>query len=121
MLEHKQPTIFGDGEQERDFVYVGDIVEANALALEHGSGGTFNIGWGVGVTVNDLARRLKAITGYKGEIGYAPARPGEVLRIALDATRARLDLGWQPRTPLDQGLRNVVEWVAEERANGSGQ
>jgi UDP-glucose 4-epimerase len=111
MLAGRTPTIFGTGEQERDFVYVGDIVDANLRALEAGSGGTFNIGTGEGLTVNDLYRRLKDLTGYQGEVKYAPARPGEVFRISLDASRARETLGWQPRTGLDEGLRATVDSI----------
>ena len=111
MLAGRIPTIFGTGEQERDFVYVGDIVDANLRALDQGSGGTFNIGTGQGLTVNDLYRRLKDLTGYQGEVKYAPARPGEVFRISLDASRARQTLGWQPRTGLDEGLRATVDSI----------
>jgi UDP-glucose 4-epimerase len=114
MLSDRVPTIFGNGEQERDFVYVGDIVDANLKALEAGSRGTFNIGTGQGLTVNDLYTRLKALTGYEGDVKYAPARSGEVFRIALDASRAREVLGWEPRTSLDDGLRATVDWI---RAN----
>lgn len=113
MLGGRRPTIFGDGRQERDFVYVGDIVEANTLALERGPRGVFNIGTGRGLTVNELYQRLKTLTGYEGDVTYAPARPGEVFRIALDAGRAREALGWEPRTPLEDGLRATVEWVRE--------
>src|SRR5207248_9059140 len=67
MLEGRQPTIFGDGEQARDFVYVGDVVNANERALTGGSGRTFNIGTASLLTVNDLYRRLAAITGYPNE------------------------------------------------------
>jgi UDP-glucose 4-epimerase len=111
MLEGRQPTIFGDGKQQRDFLYVGDVVDANLRALEAGSGGTFNLGHGVGVSVTQLAEALRPLTGYTGEIGYAPARPGEVYRIALDASRAREGLGWTPRTSLEEGLRQTVEWL----------
>jgi UDP-glucose 4-epimerase len=111
MLGGRAPTIFGDGDQERDFVYVGDIADANVFALERGSRQSFNIGTGRGLTVNELARRLKALTGFQGEVVYAPARVGEVYRIALDASRAREGLGWEPRTSLDEGLRATVDWV----------
>ncbi len=116
MLAGRVPTIFGDGEQERDFVYVGDIVEANLRALETGSKGTFNIGTGEGLTVNNLYRRLKELTRYEGEVKYAPARPGEVFRIALDASHAHEGLGWQPKTSLDDGLRATVDWIRSSRA-----
>lgn len=111
MLEGREPTIFGDGEQQRDFLYVGDVVDANLRALESGSRGTFNLGHGVGVSVNQLVEALRPLTGYTGEVGYAPARPGEVYRIALNASRAREGLGWTPRTPLEEGLRQTVEWL----------
>jgi len=117
MLAGRVPTIFGDGEQERDFVFVGDIVAANLRALEVGSGGTFNIGTGQGLTVNDLYRRLKELTGYQGEVKYAPSRAGEVYRIALDASRARAGLGWEPKTSLDEGLRETVDWIRATSAS----
>jgi UDP-glucose 4-epimerase len=94
-------------------VFVGDIVDANVCALERGSGGIFNIGCGRGLTVNDLAAQLKKITGYGGELRYAPARSGEVYRIALDASRARAGLGWEPKTALEDGLRATVDWVRQ--------
>jgi UDP-glucose 4-epimerase len=116
MLEGRQPTIFGDGEQGRDFVYVGDVVDANVRALDAGSGRTFNVGTGSLLTVNDLYRRLAAITGYPEPPKYAPARPGEVFRIALDASRLRTELGWEPKTTLDTGLAATVNWIRETAA-----
>jgi len=116
MLADRQPTIFGDGEQERDFVYVGDIVDANLRALEGGSRGTFNIGTGRGITVNHLYQQLGALTGHEGEARFAAPRQGEVFRIALDPARARAGLGWEPTTPLDVGLRRTVEWIREAMA-----
>ena len=121
LLEGRQPTIFGTGEQERDFAYVGDIADANECALEHGSRGTYNIGTGIGITVNDLYRRLKQIIGYPGDVAYAPARQGEVFRISLNADRARSELGWQPATPFDEGLQRTVEWVGQEVVAGSAR
>ena len=113
MLEERQPTIFGDGEQGRDFVYVGDVAEANVRALDGGSGKTFNVGTGELLTVNDLYRRLATITGYPNPPKYAPARPGEVFRIALEARRLREELGWQPRISLEAGLQATVDWVRQ--------
>jgi len=114
MLESRQPTIFGDGEQGRDFLYVTDIAAASLLALDHGSQGTFNLGSGELTTVNDLYRRIADLTGYKQPATYAPARPGEIFRITLDAARARAELGWQPRMSLQDGLAQTIDWV---RAN----
>jgi UDP-glucose 4-epimerase len=125
MLAGRQPTIFGDGEQERDFLYVGDVVQANLLALAQGSRQTLNLGTGRGLTVNELFRMLKSLTGYPGDAAYAPARPGEIFRITLDATRARTAMGWEPKTQLADGLRATVDWVratmdAETWGRGDG-
>jgi UDP-glucose 4-epimerase len=115
MLEGKQPTIFGDGEQARDFVYVGDVVRANLLAMNAGAGETVNIGTGVLLTVNELYRKLQTLTGYESPPTYAPARPGEVYRMVLDAHLAERVLGWRPVTPIDEGLRATVAWLAAGR------
>jgi UDP-glucose 4-epimerase len=115
MSEGKRPTIFGDGEQVRDYLYVGDVVEANALALARGSGEIVNLGWGRGVSVNEIFRELATILGFAGEPVHAPARPGEVRRIYLSAERARQVLGWTPRVGFEEGLRRTVEWYRSTR------
>ncbi len=109
MLEGKQPSIFGTGEQERDFVYVGDVVEANVLALEKGSGRVYNIGTGVGTSVNRIFDLLKGILKFPWRPVYHPAKPGEVFKIHLDISRAKNELGWQPKTSLEEGLEMTVE------------
>lgn len=114
MLEGKRPRIFGTGEQVRDYLYVGDVVAANALALTCGSGEMVNLGTGVGTSVNDIFRELKAILGFAEEPIYEAPRPGEVQRIYLDATRAKQVLGWAPSTSFVAGLKLTVEW---SRAN----
>jgi UDP-glucose 4-epimerase len=118
MCEGKAPTIFGDGEQVRDYVYVDDIVSANELALTKGSGETVNLGWGKGVSVNDIARQLKTILDFEGEPIHGPARAGEVQRIYLDASRAKKVLGWTPKVPFEEGLRRTVAWYQSERGAG---
>jgi UDP-glucose 4-epimerase len=110
MLTGRHPVINGDGEQERDFVYVGDIARANVLALERGSGGLYNIGSGVGTSVNQIFAALQAATGYQGPELHGPAKLGEVSKIYLDAGRARSELGWQPTVSLDEGIRRTVEY-----------
>jgi UDP-glucose 4-epimerase len=110
MLHGKPPRIFGTGDQVRDYLYVGDVVEANVLALERGSGEMVNLGTGVGTSVNDIVRELKPLTGFRGEPIHEAARPGEVQRIYLDASRAKSVLGWTPRTPFREGLAKTVEW-----------
>src|SRR5262245_29887818 len=110
MLEGKRPRIFGTGEQVRDYLYVDDVVAANVLALDRGSGEMVNLGTGVGTSVNDIFRELKSILGFAGEPIYEPPRPGEVQRIYLDASRARERLGWTPKVTFAEGLRRTVEW-----------
>lgn len=114
MLTGRQPTIFGNGEQARDFVYVADVARANLLALARGSGQTLNIGTGSWVTVNELYQELQLLTGFEDPPKYAPARPGEVYRIALDARLAEDALGWRPERSLADGLRETVAWVAQQ-------
>lgn len=104
------PTVFGDGEQTRDYVYVGDCARANVLALEAPSGGVYNIGTGAPTSVNRLAALLRAPTGYGGAIVHAPERPGEVRHIHSDVTRARDELGWAPRVALREGLARTVDF-----------
>ena len=113
MLHGKAPKIFGTGDQLRDYVYVGDIVEANVLALDRGSGEMCNIGSGVGVSVNQIFRELKSLLGFQGEAIYEAPRPGEVQRIYLDAARAQRVLGWRPQTSFRDGLARTIAWSRE--------
>ncbi len=112
MLEGRPITIFGTGEQERDFVYVRDVAEAAVAALERGGGESYNIGAGVGASVNRVYALLREGAGYAGEASYAAARPGDVFRIYLDASKAREGLGWAPRHSLEDGLRETLRWFA---------
>lgn len=110
MLEGKQPRIFGSGEQERDFVYVGDVVEANLRAVHHGDEDVFNIGTGRSTSVNRIFQTLQSIIGYKWDAEHRPPRPGEVNSISLDCGRALAKLGWSPQVDLEAGLQNTVEF-----------
>ncbi|HEX6940327.1 MAG TPA: NAD-dependent epimerase/dehydratase family protein [Longimicrobiales bacterium] len=117
-------TVFGDGEQTRDYVYVEDVVAANLLLTdaELGDGEgldarAFNVGTGRETSVNELARTLMGATGREVEIRHAAARPGELLRSCLDASRLRA-LGWAPRTPLEDGLNETYRYIA---GRGNGQ
>lgn len=112
MLRNQQAVINGSGEQERDFVYVSDVARSNLLVLERDDGGTYNLGSGVGTSINDIFSRLQAITGYQGDEVHAPPKLGEVFKVYLDASRARKELGWQPRISLEEGLRRTVEYFA---------
>ena len=111
MLNGNRPQIFGDGRQERDFVYVLDVVRANLASIQRGRAGTYNIGTGETVSVERIYRMLQDLTGYDQEPEYRPRRPGEVESIALDSRRAERELGWTPEVALEEGLRRTVEYV----------
>lgn len=117
MLRGERPVIYGSGEQERDFVFVEDVVQANVLALERGDNRAVNIGTGRGTSVNRIFSLLRGITGYDGEAEYAPPRPGEVFRIALEPSLAGEALGWHPSTPLEEGLSLTVSYFQREAPN----
>jgi UDP-glucose 4-epimerase len=115
MLRGEDVTIFGDGGQERDFVYVDDVVEANLCALQQQANDTFNIGTGIGASVNTVAQQLAKLTRYRKRPQHAPARPGEVYRIYLDIAKARHKLRWSPRVGLNEGLRRTVAYFRKSR------
>jgi UDP-glucose 4-epimerase len=114
MIEGKPLTIDWDGNQSRDMLHVGDVAMANIAALERGDGGTYHISTGVPVTVNDLFRKLALVTEYKMEPRRGPQRKGDVYRIALDNTRAKEQLGWEPRILLEEGLRLTVDYFRDQ-------
>jgi UDP-glucose 4-epimerase len=98
--------IFGDGEQERDFVYVGDVVDGILASVGH-DGGVYNIGTGRATSVKELFDACRRVAGVDAEAEYADARPGDLLRSVLDVSRAERELGWRPQTPLEDGLRQT--------------
>lgn len=116
MLHRRQPVINGDGSITRDYTYVEDVVDAIVRAAERGSGRLLNIGTGIETSVLELYRALAALTGFQGEPVFGPERPGDVPRSALDASRARKLLGWEPFTDLETGLRLTVEWMKSRRS-----
>jgi UDP-glucose 4-epimerase len=110
LLGGKPCTIYGDGTQSRDFVYVSDVADAFLSARSAGSGELINIGSGSELSVNELYDRLKAIVGVDLEPAHAAARPGELQRIVVDPTKAAALLGWEPAVGLDDGLGRTVEY-----------
>lgn len=110
MLNGDQAVIYGSGEQERDFVYVGDIARANVLALTRGSGQIINLGSGVGTSINDLFQLLKDVADYQDGVRYGPAKAGEVFRIYITNERAKEVLGWTPTVTLKEGLEKTVAY-----------
>ena len=118
ILEGKPLTIFGDGMQTRDYVYVGDVARAVFLGATRDIPSTgrvdaraFNVGTGLGTSVVDLARLLQEAAGSDAEIVFAPRRPGEQQESFLDATKARDVLGWEPKMSLSEVLKETFLWA----------
>lgn len=115
LANDETPKIFGDGEQTRDFVYVGDVAAATLRAHNSG-GGIFNVGTGIATSVNDLYAAVQRATGVEREAEHAPERPGEIRSSVLDCARASRDLGWRPDYTLEQGLAATWAWASRERS-----
>ncbi len=113
MLRGEPPVIYGDGEQTRDFVYVGDVVDAYRKAMSAGDGEVYNIGTGEETSILEVYRELAEICEFEGGPQYAPPRQGELERISLRIDKARMGLGWSPSTSLREGLGRTVEWLRE--------
>ena len=123
ILAGEAMTVFGDGEQTRDYVFVKDVARANALAATRPlpeaarlDARAFNVGTGVETTVLELAEQLQRSAGREVGVVHAPARPGEQLRSAVSVDRAREMLGWEPQATLADGLAETFAWFAERRA-----
>jgi UDP-glucose 4-epimerase len=109
-VDGKTSVVFGDGRQTRDWVDVSDVVRANLMAADSPLSGPFNIGHGQETSVLDLLEALREVGGH-GELPaprFEPERPGEVRRSCLDVTRAKRELGWEPRVQLRDGLRTIL-------------
>ncbi len=109
-------TIFGDGEQTRDFVYVDDVVDAFSRAASRGDGLLVNIGTGIETSVNQLYATMADMAGVTAPPKYATARAGELRRSALDPARAAVQLGWAPWTSLEEGTSQVLRWFGRRAA-----
>ena len=109
MLDNKAVTINGTGEQERDFVYVGDVARANLLALKAGECREYNLGTGHGTSIDQLFQELQKLTDYRHDPLHAPPKQGEVFKTALDSQAAQRDLGWTAEVSLEEGLARTVE------------
>ena len=118
MLRGQQPTIFGDGEQSRDFTYVDNAVEANLLACNAPSakaaGQVFNVATGRRVTLNEMFKALQALTSYRGEPKYGPERGGDIKHSLADISKAEAALSYKPKVHFEEGLRRTVEWYREQ-------
>jgi nucleoside-diphosphate-sugar epimerase len=116
LLRMDSPVIYGDGNQSRDFTYVGNVVQANLLAMEKSgiSGQVFNIACGRQTTINDLLFRLREISGRKTDARYDPPRRGEVRHSLAQIDLARSRLGYETKTELSEGLRRTWKWFEEK-------
>ena len=108
----EQPTVFGDGKQTRDYVYVGDVAHAFALAADAGRAGTWNVGTAIETNVLDLLALLQRAAGTELEPRFEPLRPGELMRSALDAGALERELGWRPEVALDVGIAETYRKFA---------
>src|SRR3954469_25529995 len=115
MARGEETVVFGDGEQARDFVYVGDVVAA-LLASVGRSGGPFNVGTGVATTVNELHAACRRVAGVEAEPEHREARLGDVVRSVLEVGRAERELGWRAAVALDDGLARTWAWTEEAAA-----
>jgi UDP-glucose 4-epimerase len=124
MLRGEQPTIFGDGEQSRDFNYIDNAVSANLLACSapaaECAGRMFNVATGRRATLNETFELLKPLTGYTGTVKYGPERGGDIKHSLADIALAQKHLGYKPLVSFEEGLRRTVEWYrSEARAAGA--
>ncbi len=114
------PVVYGDGGQTRDYIYVGDVVDAFLAAADARQPGTWNIGTGSETSVLDLINLIGQAAGQDLEPQFAPARPGELQRSALDIARVSHELGWKATTPLNEGVTAVYRWVQAGEADRAG-
>ena len=115
LLEGKPCTIYGDGGQTRDYVFVGDVARANLLAAEQRFAGALNIGTGVETDVNRLYDLMARAAGVNAPAVHAGARPGEQRRSCIDPSAARAARGWVPEVPLAEGLRRTIDFFRQRR------
>lgn len=110
MLKGEQPIINGDGKQTRDYVFVGDVVQANLLGLTYKGSNIFNIGTGIETDVNQLFHHLKNLTGASAAEQHIPAKAGEQMRSVISSKKIGEALGWKPTVTLEEGLKRTVEF-----------
>ena len=125
MLADEEVTIFGDGEQSRDFTYVDNAVSANLLACKapavEVAGRVFNVATGTRFNLNQTFHTLKQLTGYKRDVKYAPERAGDVKHSLADLTLAQKHLGYKPIVNFEEGLRRTVAWYREQTKTAGAQ
>lgn len=116
LLAGKRPTIYGDGRQTRDFVYVADVVRAFLVAMKPGVTGIYNIGTGRETTIDGLYRHVARAAGSSIAPIYGSPQAGEELRSAVDARLAAKVLGWRPQVSLEAGIKKTVAWFKRKKS-----
>jgi UDP-glucose 4-epimerase len=118
MLRGQQPTIFGNGEQSRDFTYIDNAVSANLLACKapanQAAGKVFNVATGRRITLNETFRLLQKLTGYSGEPAYADERGGDIKHSLADISKAEKHLDYKPAVHFEEGLKRTVDWYRQQ-------
>jgi nucleoside-diphosphate-sugar epimerase len=118
ILEERPVTVYGDGQQVRGNTYVADCVGATLAAIHAPAGEVYNVGGGETANVWEILHKLEALAGHKVEVRQEPARPGDLAHTLADTAKLRKHAGWQPQTPLDQGLARQWEWQAKPVGGG---
>jgi UDP-glucose 4-epimerase len=113
LVKDEPVSVFGDGSQTRDFVFIDDVVDGFVRASARGGGLVCNIGTGRETSLNDLLATMASVHGVEPARHEIPARPGDVQRVCLDAERAGIQLGWRPWTELGDGVRAVLEFLGD--------
>jgi UDP-glucose 4-epimerase len=117
MLKGSVPTIYGDGTQTRDYVYIDDVVAMNRAVMEYEGTRIFNVGTGEETSLNTLFAAIQKHTDPRIDNTFGPAQPGEQMRSVLDISRAEEELGWSPDTEMDYGIGKTVEWFEAQLAS----
>jgi UDP-glucose 4-epimerase len=113
MLAGKPLTVFGDGNDERDYVFVQDVVDAIVRSAESTLPGPFNVGTGIGTSTNRIFELVAQYCGHSEAAIHGPDRPGDINRISLDASKAKRELGWTPQVSVEDGFKTTVEWFKQ--------
>jgi len=114
MLAGRPLTIFGDGDDERDYIFVNDVIDAIARAAEGSLPGPFNVGTGIGTSTNRIFEVVAQHCGHTEAATHGPDRPGDINRISLDPSKAKRELGWVPQVSLEDGLKMTVDWFKQQ-------
>lgn len=125
MLRGAQPTIFGDGEQSRDFTFIDNVVEGNLLACRtpaaQAAGQFFNVATGRRITLNETFRVLQKLTSYSGQPKYGAERGGDIKHSLADISKAEIALGYKPKISFEEGLRRTVEWYEKTMSQAAAE